>query len=235
MSKRPNDIAARRQRYVQALEVFSKPPADSWKQLMVAICLTKLDDYAGAQKSYGLSLQNALRDRWWHFTGEVYSLVDTYVLANLPDCLSQVSEEVEAYKLDRRGDSLAALYAYSIVCLLLGRDEEATGHVLGLLKKPKVKWTLAAGKTVRALLERDQLALDAALDELLKAHRGMAKVGGLRETPEGFLCLPAMSLSRMAGERGMAVNAESEYLCTGYLEFLEEQAITAEGQEGQND
>ena len=50
----------------------------------------------------------------------------------------------------------------------------------------------------------------------------MAKFGGLRETPEGYLCLPAMALAKVAIDRGMAVGVENEYLSKGYLEFLQQ-------------
>jgi hypothetical protein len=100
------------------------------------------------------------------------------------------------------------------------RDEKAKDCVPGLLKKPKIKDTFAMGQIIAAIIGRDQLAFDTAMDSLLKAHRGMAKFGGLRETPEGFLCLPGMSLSAIALERGMEVNAESQYLSRGYLDYL---------------
>jgi len=62
----------------------------------------------------------------------------------------------------------------------------------------EAKWTFAAGKAIQAIIERNQEAFDAALGELLLAHRGMAKFGDSRWAAEGSLCLPAMSLSRMA-------------------------------------
>jgi tetratricopeptide (TPR) repeat protein len=209
-----------KEKYEQALMVFSEPPTSSWKQLMVAICLTQLGDYPKAQHSYILSLRSSLEDRLWHLSGEIHRLVDTYVLANQPDFYPRISEQIEGYKLDPRGGSLSPLYAYALTSLVIGEDEEATDYVRGLLEKPKIKWTFAAGRTVRALIALDQLALDDALDELLEAHRGMAKFGGLRETPEGYLCLPAMSLSKMALERDLEVNVVSEYLARGYLNYL---------------
>ena len=52
----------------------------------------------------------------------------------------------------------------------------------------------------------------------------MATVGGIRESPEGFLCLQAMSLAGLAIERSLTVSAESEYLNKDYLRFLLAQA-----------
>ena len=82
MSKRPNNVAGRRARYLQALEVFGQHhPTDPYFQLMVAICLTQLGDYPNAQSFYRLSLASAYNDRQWQFTGIMHGLVDTYVLA----------------------------------------------------------------------------------------------------------------------------------------------------------
>jgi hypothetical protein len=39
-------------KYEQALKVFSEPPTNSGKQLMVAICLTQLGDYPNVQHFY---------------------------------------------------------------------------------------------------------------------------------------------------------------------------------------
>ena len=209
-----------REKYEQSLKVFSGPPSSSGKQLLAAICLTKLGDYPEAQKAYSTSLRSALVDRLWHLSGEINELVDTLVLSNDSSLLPRVLDEVEAYKLDRRGDALYPLYAYAITCLLVGEDDRANDHVVGLLNKPKIKDTFATGLTIRAIVERDQSAFEAALDGLLRAHRGRAKFGGLRETPEGYLCLPAMALSKLALDRGMQVELDNEYLSRGYLDHL---------------
>jgi hypothetical protein len=68
----------------------------------------------------------------------------------------------------------------------------------------------------------DLLDHAGGFSDLLLAHRGMAKFGGLRETPEGYLCLPAMALSKVALDCGMVVNVESEFFSQGYLEYLQQ-------------
>lgn len=209
-----------RQKCEKALEGYGSAPTWSSDLLKAAICLTKLDKYSNALRSFGLALQRFLEDRFWHRTSQPNWLVDTFTLAHQPELFQQVQEEVEAYKLDPRGNSLVEFYSYALIRLIAGRDEETRDYVPGLLKRRKVKYTYAMGKTIEALIARDQAAFDSSLDDLLKAHRGMAKFGGLRETPEGFLCLPAMSLSKMALERGMELNAESEYLSRDYLNYL---------------
>lgn len=206
--------------YEQAWETFREPPTASWKKLMVAICLTQLRRYPDAMHCYSLALQHSLEDRFWHRTSRPNWLVDAYSLANQPDLYPKVLKEVEDYKHDYRGKSLVAIYAYAVVHLLSSADQEARRYVPELLKRSEVKWALAIGRVIEAIVERNQLDFDVALGDLLKAHRGMAKFGRLRETPEGFLCLPGMSLSVIALERGLKVNAESEYLSKGYLDYF---------------
>jgi Tfp pilus assembly protein PilF len=64
VSKRQNDVAAKRQKYAQALEAWSQHhPDHAYFQLMVAICLTQLGDYPSAETSYRRSLATALGDR----------------------------------------------------------------------------------------------------------------------------------------------------------------------------
>jgi tetratricopeptide (TPR) repeat protein len=213
-------LARARMRYEQSLAFFGENPKSSFEHLMVAICLTQLERYQEAMRCFGLAFQASLEDQFWHGSSQPNWLVDTCILSNQPDLYPLVLKEVEAYKLDPRGGSLVALYAYAMVRLLSGKDEEARSYVPGLLKDRKIKWTFAVGKALEGILESKQQMVDAAIDGLLKAHRGMAKYGGLRETPEGYLCLPAMSLSKVALERSMEVNAESEYLSKGYLDYL---------------
>jgi tetratricopeptide (TPR) repeat protein len=197
-----------------------KDPDNSFEQLLVAICLTQLERYPDARSTYDLALQSSFKDRLWHMSSEPNLLVNIYMMAGRPDLYARTWKEVEAYKSDRRGKSLWALYAYAMIRLMSGKDEEAYDYALGLLKKPTVKDTFAMGQTIQAIVECSQDAFDVALADLLNVHRGMARFGGLRGTPEGYLCMPAMSLSRIALERGMQVNTESEYLSRGYLDYL---------------
>jgi len=53
-------MTGEKEKYEQALKTFSEPPTASWKQLMVAICLTQLQRYPDAMGYYGLATQNAL-------------------------------------------------------------------------------------------------------------------------------------------------------------------------------
>lgn len=210
-------------RYKQALGVFSKDPQRGPFVLMVAICYTQLADYVQAKRQYRLALESLLEDprRSWHAMSLPEWLIESYVLAGCQDYLERIAEEIGSYKLDYRGSSPGALFAYALLSLAMGQDQEARDYVPGILKRPKEwKLTFACGETVKAIVEHDQAAFDRSLQELLLAHRGQAKFGALRESPEGFLCLPAMCLSEMALDRGLLINVESEYLSMGYLRYL---------------
>jgi hypothetical protein len=214
---------ANRQKYIQTLEAFSRPPTGSGKQLTIAICLMKLDDYPAAQHFYGLSVQSAFRDRLVFLSGNINELVDAFILANQPSLSSRVVQEVQGYKLDPRSHSLLALYAYAVSCLITHTDEDARDYVRGLLNKPKIRWTFAMGMMLQAIINRDQLDLERALRTLLLAHERQVKFGGLREAPDGFACLSAMSLSQLALQRGLVASADSEFFVQGYLDYLQQQ------------
>jgi tetratricopeptide (TPR) repeat protein len=218
------NIDKQQEKYYRALEAFGEAPDRAWKQLMRAICWTKLGQYAKALQVYKTAIHGMLEDyREWRGSSEPNILVDTFVMANEPLLYPRVRKEIEEYRLDRRGTSPIANYASAITLLLANQDEDALKCVPELVKRPKIKDMLAIGQIIRALVEHNQVDFSIALDELLDAHNGMVKFGALRETPEGFLCLPAMSLSRITLDRGLNVNTKSEYLSLEYLTLIGKQ------------
>lgn len=218
---KPKDI---RQRYLDDLAFYRNEP-QPWgsTKLKIAICLTMLEDYPAAREAFRLTLDDFLNSvrKAWLITNQPHWLTDTYVLADLSALYEQTWHELHTFKMEPR-PGLWGLYAYGSLCLAGGKDTEALKYVASLLAKPKYKDMFAAGQAIGAITARDQTSLDEALVNLLGAHQGMAKFGGLRETPEGYLCLPAMALSKVAMDRKMAVNVESEYLSKGYLEYLQQ-------------
>jgi hypothetical protein len=218
---KPKDM---QQRYLDALAIYQQEP-QPWgaDKLMIAICLAMLQDYATARETFRNTLDDFLNSvrKAWLITNQPNWLADTCVLADQPEFYEQAYRDiVEAYKARATRAAPVNVYARALLRLAIGEDAEALSYARGLFATPKLKDLYAAGQAVQAIMERDQTALDGALVVVLQAHRGMAKFGGLRETPEGYLCLPAMALAKVALDRGMAVNVESEYLSKGYLEYL---------------
>jgi len=207
-------------KYRQALEVFGSRAKSANFRLMVALCRIKLEDYRQALQDYQAVLVGMLRNRRsWFGMSMPYLLVNAYAMAYLPDLYPQVDAEIEAYKKVPEGDAPMAHTAYAEMHLLRGESEEALAHVPAILKRPKYKDVYAVGLVVQAIANRRQEDFDAALAQLLQAHRGQAKFGQLRESPEGYLCLHAMTLVRVAQEYGLTVTSDSEYLSLPYLAY----------------
>jgi hypothetical protein len=194
----------------------------AYNQLMAAICQIQLGDYQDARTRCNQALRLFLDKRaFWMNSSQPELLVESYVLAGAPaEFYKNVRNEVEGYKLDYRGKSGVALYSYAVVRLMADDDGDAGGYVSALEAITKEKWLASLGAVLRAIMRYDQPGLDASLGNLLSAHRGMAKFGDLRSSPEGFLSLAAMCLSKTAIDRGMVVTIESEYLSLGYLRYL---------------
>lgn len=207
-------------KYRQALEVFGRYPDRPYERLMVALCRIKLEDYHQALQDYRAALMGMLKNRRsWFDPGMPDFVVNAYAMAYLPDLYVQVDAEIEAYKNGPKGDAPMAHTAYAEMHLLRGQSEEALAHISAMLKRPKYKDVYAVGLVVQAIANRRQEDFDAAFAQLLLAHRGQAKFGQLRESPEGYLCLHAMTLVRVAQEYGLTVTSDSEYLSLPYLAY----------------
>jgi hypothetical protein len=218
---KPKDM---RQHYLDDLAFYQnelRPWGDT--KLKTAICLTMLQDYPAAREAFRLTLDNFLHSasKAWLGTNQPNWLADTCILADQSEFYEQAYGLIDqAYAAHPLGTAPIILYARALLQLAIYEDADALAYAHGIPSKPGLKDLFAAGQAMRAIVERNQTALDSALAIVLQAHRGMAKFGGLRETPEGYLCLPAMALAKVAMDRGMAVNIESEYLVKGYLEYL---------------
>ncbi|QRK09609.1 immunity 49 family protein [Archangium violaceum] len=73
-------------------------------------------------------------------------------------------------------------------------------------------------QALRAVATQDTKLLDESLAEVVKAHEVQAKRGELKLRSEGFICLPAMALAKLAQERGMQCGVKSPYLPLFLLE-----------------
>ena len=104
--------------------------------------------------------------------------------------------------------------------LLYPTGKDFSKWVEVLTKRPKLKDMMAVGNIFKAILDRDETSLNSYMNDLLKAHEGIAKHGALRETAEGFLCMSAMSLAYAAHQYDLKVNVKSDYFSDGYLDFL---------------
>lgn len=197
---------------------------DDQTRFYLGNCYVQLGDYIEAQRQYERSFLAMFGPRKdWKGTGKVDWLVDTCVLSGREDLYPDVARELELYKkLSSKGGSAMAFYAYGLMEYLLPSGWDISVSIKGLIRRPTWKLTFAIGHVIQSIMDQDTPALRDTLLNLLKVHEGMAKHGALRETPEGLICMQAMSLAYVARKRGMKIDIENEYLSLGYLDFLVE-------------
>ncbi len=220
---KPQDMQQRCLDHLAFYQKELRPWGDT--KLKTAICLTMLQDFPAARDAFRITLDDFLNatNKAWLGTNQPNWLADTCILAGQPEFYGRAYSMIDqAYAAHPLGAAPIILYARAILLLAIGEEAKTLVYARNIPSKPGLKDLHAAGQAARAIMEGNQADLDAALVVMLQAHRGMAKFGGLRETPEGYLCLPAMALAKVAVDRGMSVNVESEYLSKGYLEYVKQ-------------
>lgn len=191
----------------------------------VAVCYTKLSMYEKAHLNYNYLLRT---DGFRHGIGhelfvasaQIEKLPEIYIMAGEPcSFLETLNIEINKYRADPKGKSPIAQYAYSLVNLILGELDDVSIY-LNELETSKIKDIRAIGFSLKALIEKNRLELNNALNQLYLAHKNLVKFGNLREASEGFICLPATAISILAVKREMNVTVESEYLPLEYVKYL---------------
>ena len=192
----------------------------------LAICEIILGNYPKAREHLSRSMTVMLGSNpFWRKSGQPNWLVDIAILSGRSELYPSVVEELTVYRVTPSksgpiGSSPMAHYCYSVMEILLPSSKNISEWIKDLKKRPKYKDLYYAGFVLQAILDGDQAAFTQSLQLLLKAHEGMAKYGDLRLTPEGWLCLPAMTLSYLACQKSLKVEIENEYLSLGYLANL---------------
>jgi len=195
---------------------------------LLAICYVKLGDFTNAQQLFEKSCLAMFRPpKMWKISAQVSRLVDVWILSTRQSLYPTVLEELENYRKDmpkNNANSLLAQYSYGLVELLYPTGFNIPLWIQNLTVKPSIKDMFAIGQVFQAILDRDAIGLNSATENLLLSHQGKAKHGILRETPEGFICMSAMSLAYVAHKYDMKVIVTSEYFSPGYLNFMIEHA-----------
>lgn len=197
----------------------------------LAICEVMLGNYSEAHRLFSESLAVMFGPNpFWLASSQPNWLVDIFILSGRFDLYPSVLEgfnrlRLKSTKIQPVGSSPTAHYCYSVMEILFPSGGNITAWIKDLLKRPKYKDLYAAGLAIQAILDKDQDAFTNSIMLLLKAHEGQAKHGWLRWTPDGWLCLPAMTLSYLAKKNDLKVEIENEYLSLGYLEYLMEKKL----------
>jgi hypothetical protein len=181
-------------------------------------CYLRRTNYSLALKYYRMSINSCFRNRsLWKGSSEPNLLVDILILSKQLDLLDKVVIELETFKTKPlAGGSTIACYAYCITDFLK-ENNHTDFWIQKILEKPSIKYTYFLGLSLQAINAYHEIEFNQALEGLLKIHNGQAKHGALRETAEGLICMPAMSLIYLAMKNGIAITTESEYIAPEYF------------------
>ncbi len=189
----------------------------------LSICYTKLGMYQEAHHHYKSVLRKTRKSIGYKLfidSAQIEKLPEIFILAGEPqDLLETLNIQVNKYRTDPKGKSPMALYSYALVNLIQGGSNVMDSY-LSSLEASKLKDIRAIGLSLRALVEKNQLELNNALNILCLAHSNRVKYGNLREAAAGFICLQATAISLLAVKNKMNVAVESEYLPLGYIKYL---------------
>jgi hypothetical protein len=190
----------------------------------LGICYVLLGDFKQAQSLFETSFLGMFSPPiFWKKSSQAYRLIDICILSGRLDLLGDVIRELQEFKSDPTGDSPAAHYSYAVAGLLSPATKNINDDIEVLLKHPRFKISIAWGNVLQAVVTQNQPLFDLGLADLIQVHKGQATHGDLRWSPDGWLCLSAMSLIHLGLKENLKVNVTSDYISPEYLEFLYEQ------------
>lgn len=201
----------------------------------LGICEVQLGNYLKAKELFFESVTVMFGSNpFWKKTSQPNWLVDISLLSGRSEIYPSLLEELTIYRTTPSksgpvGTSPIAHYCYSVMEILHPGFGNITEWIKDLKKRPKYKDLYATGFVLQAIIDKDQEAFSQSIQSLLMAHQGLAKHGELRLVPEGWLCLPAMTLSLLAFKKSLKVEFTNDYLSLGYLTYLLGHEVTDTG------
>jgi len=183
-------------------------------------CYLRKRDFLRANSYYKISIEANLRNpQSWRSAGWPNWLVDVLILSKRNDLAKRASKELDLLKKDpKNGRSPLAYYAYGIMAML---EEEGKSQIWiqKLIENSSAALQYSSGRALQAIIGGNKSAFRDQLCEILRIHDGQAKHGGLRETAEGLICMPAMSIIFLGVQKEMIVEIQSEYIAPDYFEI----------------
>ena len=219
----PKKIALLFSRYQSDRNRYKSPYGYQWA-CDEANCYIQMKDYPKAQELCEKNcIGNWHKPKFWWLSGQTQFLIDTWVLSGRWDLFKRTKEEFEKFvkEVPINKWTTFGFYACAVMALL-----ETEGKGTGDWSKMPDSWhknklIKAFDQVLEAIIERDQPSYDIGLTALLKVHEGMEKFGMLRETGEGFVCMPAMTLVYVGRKFGLEPTIKNDYMPLEYLDYLE--------------
>jgi hypothetical protein len=186
-----------------------------------AICFICLGEYRKAQAHF-VSCLKGLRTTFklWAMSNQPDLLVNVWLLSGNLDMLSKIRADLDSYLASQREVNYLGDFSLLLLKMVARQDRATSPFIAKLLANPSLKDGYEIGTIAQSVVNRDQDRLNLSLQNLLDIHNKSAKYGSLRETPEGLICLNAMSLAHCAIQRNLDIQYNGYYLPIDYLEFL---------------
>jgi tetratricopeptide (TPR) repeat protein len=196
------------------LEWYLRLPPQGWNSLSAAVCYTVLGDFRNAQRFYSRALKLFLDTTHNYFL--ITQLLHSYLMSRRPHRHRAVVRRVSAMIDNQEAIFAWDHYALAVLKLFRQKGQDTAGHVSALLDRPADSEDRAIGLALASIVDRDHRALREALILLLHAFQKarLSVIGPL------YLCLPSMTLARLAHARGMEVDIHCRYYSGDYVEFL---------------
>lgn len=186
-----------------------------------AICFICLGEYEKAQAHFESSLRG-LRTTFklWAVSNQPDLLINVWLLSGNLSVLTKVRADLDNYLASQKEVNYLGDFSLLLLKMIARQDHATLPLIAKLLANPSIKNGYQIGAIVQSIVSRDQDRMNLSLRNLLDIHNRSAKYGSLRETPEGLICLNAMSLAHCAIQRNLDIQHNGYYLPMDYLEFL---------------
>jgi len=214
----------KRDKVIKYLDDYQKllRPEDDQSAFLLGICQMQLGDYEEAHRLFQKScVAMFVPPMFWKRSNQPHRLVDVCVLSGREYLYEDVKKELNLFGAGDKKEGLYLIYSFGLMELLSPSNNDIMNKwIERWINKPKIKDMHAIGLIFHAIVDGNQADLNNSLEKLLRAHEGQVKHGDLKWTPEGLVCMPAMSLTYAALIHGLNVKVEDDYLPIEYLRFL---------------
>jgi hypothetical protein len=199
--------------YIKALRKLET--MDSFKELMFLMgnCFLRKGDFNSAKKYYQISIKASFSvNSFWKRSGQPNLLIDALILSKRIKMLNEVASELTSYQTCFGNGSAPILYYSLCIVEFLLQNGTPDPWIRKLLDLKKIKISVTKGQLFSAICEGDTQKFNDLLKYYLTIHDRQVKYGALRNTPEGLICMSAMSMIYIALRKGIPINVKSIYI-----------------------
>jgi len=141
---------------------------------LLAICYVVLGEFNIAQGLFEKSCMSMFGPKKvWEISAHPDWFVDVWVLSGRKDLYPKIVESLEIFQKDQMksiANSLLTQYSCCLVELLHPTGTDISKWIQNLTTDTRIKDMFAIGQVIQAIIDRDNNAVNAAMEKLLIAH-----------------------------------------------------------------